>query len=500
MSSTNALIIVAFSALMIAISFLIGIWSKKKATTAQAYFGGTAMFGPVAVGLSSMAGIASAFAMVGVPGIIYGTGNAMTFWMLSGAAFAMAYIILGKKMRAMAEIAPISSLGDICDIRFNNNRIIKALMSIVICLGCVGYLAAQISAGSALIANLVDIPPIVAGIIIFGLLTVYTALSGEVGGLLSQAFQGFIMVIASLVLIIAFFSITGGFGNVLEAVGSVAEVTGATNGITKKLGPDLLNAWGSFPGGISLTWMLIPILGCVGQPQCLTRMYAVKSPRDLPKAGLVTAVTHTIVGFLAVASAYGALYLVATGQIEPLASNDQAVYAFANHLGLWAQVLVYAAILAAALSSASMFLTSSSTLLSKDLPSALGIKIAPEKQISVSRVFMFILGAVAIVVSIYSSEMVALLGTFGWGTLVSATFPVFVVGLLWDRCTEAGALVGIAYSFVFNILPLVTGFAYPSALPGYFLTSAIAIALTVVVSLLTPKPKFNEAMQAVMDL
>ncbi|MCI7281398.1 sodium:solute symporter [Dysosmobacter sp.] len=500
MSSTNALIIVAFSALMIAISFLIGIWSKKKATTAQAYFGGTAMFGPVAVGLSSMAGIASAFAMVGVPGIIYGTGNAMTFWMLSGAAFAMAYIILGKKMRAMAEIAPISSLGDICDIRFNNNRIIKALMSIVICLGCVGYLAAQISAGSALIANLVDIPPIVAGIIIFGLLTVYTALSGEVGGLLSQAFQGFIMVIASLVLIIAFFSITGGFGNVLEAVGSVAEVTGATNGITKKLGPDLLNAWGSFPGGISLTWMLIPILGCVGQPQCLTRMYAVKSPRDLPKAGLVTAVTHTIVGFLAVASAYGALYLVATGQIEPLASNDQAVYAFANHLGLWAQVLVYAAILAAALSSASMFLTSSSTLLSKDLPSALGIKIAPEKQISVSRVFMFILGAVAIVVSIYSSEMVALLGTFGWGTLVSATFPVFVVGLLWDRCTEAGALVGIAYSFVFNILPLVTGFAYPSALPGYFLTSAIAVALTVVVSLLTPKPKFNEAMQAVMDL
>ena len=500
MSSTNALIIVAFSALMIAISFLIGIWSKKKATTAQAYFGGTAMFGPVAVGLSSMAGIASAFAMVGVPGIIYGTGNAMTFWMLSGAAFAMAYIILGKKMRAMAEIAPISSLGDICDIRFNNNRIIKALMSIVICLGCVGYLAAQISAGSALIANLVDIPPIVAGIIIFGLLTVYTALSGEVGGLLSQAFQGFIMVIASLVLIIAFFSITGGFGNVLEAVGSVAEVTGATNGITKKLGPDLLNAWGSFPGGISLTWMLIPILGCVGQPQCLTRMYAVKSPRDLPKAGLVTAVTHTIVGFLAVASAYGALYLVATGQIEPLASNDQAVYAFANHLGLWAQVLVYAAILAAALSSASMFLTSSSTLLSKDLPSALGIKIAPEKQISVSRVFMFILGAVAIVVSIYSSEMVALLGTFGWGTLVSATFPVFVVGLLWDRCTEAGALVGIAYSFVFNILPLVTGFAYPSTLPGYFLTSAIAVALTVVVSLLTPKPKFNEAMQAVMDL
>lgn len=500
MSAGTIILILSFSILMIVVSFGIGIWSKKKATTAQAYFGGTAMFGPVAVGLSSMAGIASAFALVGVPGIIYGMGNAMTFWMLSGAAFAMSYIILGKKMRAMAEVAPISSLGDICDLRFNNNRLIKALMSIIICLGCVGYLAAQISAGTALISNLVDIPPIVAGFIIFGLLTVYTALSGEVGGLLSQAFQGLVMVVAGLVLIIAFFAVTGGFGNVMEAVGSIPEITGATNGVTKTLGPDLMGAWGSYPGAVSLAWMLIPILGCVGQPQVLTRMYAVKNPRDLPKAGLVTAITHTIVGFLAVVGAYGALYLVATGEIEPLTANDQAIYAFADYLGIWAQVLVYAAVLAAALSSASMFLSSSSTLLSKDLPSALGIKIAPEKQISVSRIFMFILGAIAIVVSIYSSEMVALLGTFGWGTLVSATFPIFVVGLLWDRCTEWGALVGIAYSCVFNILPLVTSFAYPSSLFGYFITSAVAVALTVIVSLLTPKPKHSDAMQAVLDL
>jgi len=499
MAASTVVLILIFSGLMIAVSFGIGIWSKRKATTAQAYFGGTAMFGPVAVGLSSMAGIASAFALVGVPGIIYAMGNAMTFWMLSGAAFAMSYIILGKKVRAMAEVAPISSLGDICDVRFNNNRIIKALMSLIICLGCVGYLAAQISAGSALIANLVDIPPIVAGLVVFGLLTIYTALSGEVGGLLSQAFQGFVMVFAGLVMIIAFFVITGGFGNVLSAVSAVPEVTGA-NGVTKTLGADLLNAWGAYPGGISLTWMLIPILGCVGQPQVLTRMYAVKNPRDLPKAGLVTAISHTIVGFLAVAVAYGALYLVATGEIDPLVSGDQAIYAFADYCGIWAQLLVYAAVLAAALSSASLFLSSSSTLLSKDLPSALGIQIAPEKQIGISRVFMFILGAVAIVVSIYSSEMVALLGTFGWGTLVSGTFPIFVVGLLWDRCNEYGAMAGIAYSFVFNILPLITSFKYPSSLPAYFITSAVAVVLTVLVSLITPRQKLNAATQAVMSL
>lgn len=499
MATSSVILILAFCGLMIAASFGIGLWSKKKATTTQAYFGGTAMFGPIAVGLSSMAGVASAFALVGVPGLIYNSGNAMAFWMLGSAAFAASYIILGKKVRAMAEVADISSLGDICDVRFNRNRVIKALMSIIICLGCVGYLAAQISAGTALISNLVDVPPIVAGLLIFGLLTIYTAISGEVGGLLSQAFQGAIMVIAGVVLIIAFFVVTGGFGNVLEAVGSVSEITGA-NGVTKTLGPDFLNAWGTMPGGISLTWMLIPLLGCVGQPQVIVRMYAVKNPRDLPKTGLVTGITHAIVSFLCVVIAYGALYLVSTGQIDPLPSGDNAIYAFADHCGLWAQLLAYAAILAAALSSASMFLTSSSTLLSKDLPSALGIKIAPEKQIAISRIFMIILGVVSIVVSVFSSEMVGLLGTFGWGTLVSGTFPVFVVGLLWDRCNTKGVIAGLAYSVVFNILPLVTPFAYPSSLPGYFITSAVAITLTVVVSLVTPREKLNAASQAVLDL
>ncbi|MDR1874732.1 MAG: hypothetical protein LBQ90_06960 [Synergistaceae bacterium] len=497
MSSGTVSAIVAFSALMIVISFSIGIWSKRKATTAQAYFGGTGMFGPIAVGLSTMAGIASAFALVGVPGIIYATGNPMTFWMLSGAAYAMSYLILGKKVCGMAAIAPISSLGDICDVRFNNNRVIKGLMSIVICLGCVGYLAAQIAAGSALIAHLIGWPPIVAGIVVFGVLTVYTAVSGEVGGLLTQAFQGFVMVVAGVVMIVAFFRVTGGFGNVMEAVGSIPEVVGA-NGVTKKLGPDLLNAWGTFPGKISMVWMLIPILGCLGQPQVIVRMYAMKDPRDLPKTSFVVAATHSVVAFLAVAVAYGTLYLVATGKIPPLQKPDEAIYAFSDYVGFEAQLLVYAAILAAAMSSASMFLTSSSTLLSKDLTSALGIRIPKEKQVSVSRAFMFILGASSIVISVYSTEMVALLGTFGWGTLVSATFPVFVIGLLWERANEKGVMCGIFVSFVLNILSFTI--QWPGGLPAYFNICAIAIAVTVLVSLITKKQELSPALKAVIDL
>lgn len=498
MASSTVTLILAFSGLMIVVSFLIGWWAKRKVNTAQAFFGGTSMFGPVTVGLASMAGIASAFAVVGVPGIVYNTGHPMTFWMLSGAAFALAYVVMGKRVRAMAEIAPISSLGDICDVRFNNNKVIKALMSLIVVLGCIGYLAAQITAGSAMFAHLLGWSPLVTGLVIFGILTIYTAVSGEVGGILTQAFQGLVMVVASVVMIVAFFSITGGFGNVLEAVAKAGEVTGA-NGVTKKLGPDFLNAWSTvLPGKTSMVWMLIPILGAMGQPQVLTRMYAVKNPRSLPGTGIVTAVTHTIVGFVAVAAAYGVLYLVATGQVDPLAKPDTAFYVFSDRAGVVVQLLGYAAVLAAAMSSASMFLSSSATLLSKDLPAALGIKIAKEKQVSVSRIFMVVLGIASIFVSINSSEMVAILGTFGWGTLVSGTFPVFVVGLLWERANVPGVLSGLVVSFVLNIASLFV--TWPGGLPAYFNIIAISIAVTIIVSLMTPKQELSKKMQAVIRL
>lgn len=128
MSATAKTLIMTFSFLMIAVSFFIGWWAKKKVTSSEAYFGSTGMFGPFTVGLSSTAAVASAFALVGVPGLMYSTGNAMAFWMLSSAAFAMAYLILGKKVRAMAEIGKVASLGDLSDLRYNNNRVIKITM------------------------------------------------------------------------------------------------------------------------------------------------------------------------------------------------------------------------------------------------------------------------------------------------------------------------------------------------------------------------------------
>ncbi|WP_432407710.1 sodium:solute symporter family transporter [Wukongibacter sp. M2B1] len=508
MSSGVKYLIMAFSFGMIIVSFLIGWTAKKKASDPQSFFGGTALFGPLTLSLSTIAAVASAFAIVGVPGIIYSFGNTMTLWMLSSGAFAMAYLAIGKKIRAMAEVGSIASLGDISDLRFNGHRGIKATLSVVLFLGAIAYLASQISATSALFAHLLGWNPMVAGFFIFGILTIYTALSGEVGGVLTQAFQGLIMVLAGIIMIIAFFSITGGFENIVEVVSNAGKVTGSVGGkeVIKEFSPDMLDAWGILPGSIAMTWMFIPILGTMGQPQVLTRMYALKDPKDMPRLGLYAALGHMIVGLFAVTMAYAALYLVGKGIIPPITKVDNTIFAVADYVGVYAQLFVYAAILAASMSTASMFLTLSSNIISRDLPNALGKKLDSKKQMQISRITTFIIGIFAIMFAIFSGEAVAILGTFGWGTLMSATFPVFITGLLWKRASSQGVFSGLITALILNVTALIlnrTGFKWPGGLPWYVNVITAALVVTVVVSLCTKGATGNELdkrVEAVIDL
>ncbi len=138
-------------------------------------------------------------------------------------------------------------------------------------------------------------------------------------------------------------------------------------------------------------------------------------------------------------------------------------------------------------------------MLSRDLPKALGIKIDPNNQRTVTRIFIAIMGLVAIVVSIYNTALVGILGAFGYGTLVSAMFPVFLVGILWERATEKGVLAGLIVSFILTLISL-TPYKLPGGLPGYYHITCISLALTIFVSLLTPIQEIPEDIKLAMNL
>jgi Na+/proline symporter len=309
-------------------------------------------------------------------------------------------------------------------------------------------------------------------------------------------------------MIIAFFIITGGFSGVVDIVSSAGAVSAVVDGkeIVKQFTPNAMNAWGALPGSIAMAWMVIPIIGTMGQPQVLTRMYALKNPKDMPNLGLYAGLGHFVVGFFALTMGYAALYLVGKGLISPLAVADNAIFAVADYVGVYAQLFVYAAILAASMSTASMFLTLSANILSRDLPNAFGIRLEGRKQINVSRGITVVIGIVSILFALSSGEAVAILGTFGWGTLMSATFPTFILGLNWKGASSEGVFAGLLTAFIGNIGSLWlnnNGFKWPGGLPWYVNVITAAIVVTVAVSLVTKSNKetaIDPRVDAVIDL
>ncbi len=472
----NKIIILGFSALIIIVSFLIGWNARRKITDDSAFVGGAKIFGPFSIGLSTMAAVGSAFAVVGIPGIVYFRGNTMMLFMLASVGFTFGYIMIGKKIRAIAELGHVASLGDITDLRFNKHRGIKIFLSLATTVGCIAYLASQIAACTDLFVILLDINKWLAGGMIFGILIIYTMMSGEVGGVLTQAFQGFIMVIAGLIIVISFFIMLKGFSPVIEAVSHV-----------KQFGPNHLNAWGNLPGPVAFAWILLPTIGIMCQPQVLTRMLSLKDPMDLPRLSLFATATNMILGFMVMTIAYSALYLVSTGVIPPFTKPDHATFEVANYLGLVAQVFVYAAVLAAAMSTSSLFLSLLGGIVSRDLSSAAGFKLSAKSQKMVYQVSIGVVGVFAIWFALTSGDMVAILGTFGFGALMAATLPVVILGLLWKKATSQGVFFESATAFVLSIafLVLKTQGMWKLHIPWYMPIVAFALLGTVIVSLFT---------------
>ena len=481
MNDSVRYLILGSSVAVLAISFLIGLWARRKVTSPEAFFGGAKIFGPLTVGLATMAAVGSAFAVVGVPGLVYSTGNAILLFMFAAPAFVFGYLVIGKKVRAMAEIGTVASLGDLSDLRFNGHRGIKLLLSLMLFIGCAMYLSAQVEACAKLFENLFDWNEVLIAVVIFAILIAYTVLSGEIGGVLTQAFQGLVIVVAGFIFTASFFAVTGGFGPVLETIAA------SDNG----LDPSALTAWGSLPGAYSFAWVLLPTLGIMCQPQVLTRMTMLRDPRELPKLSLYAVVTNMITGLMVLSIGYCAIYLAATGLVT-IDHPDKAVFKVADHLGIVAQMFVYPAVLAAALSTSSLFLSLAGTIVSRDLPGSLGLSIRPSRQVTVSRIAMSLMGIAAIGFAALSGDMVAILGTYGFGTLAAATFPIFVIGLLWRGASSTGVMSGMVTALVTTLGGVgiemlkrfgLSEFAWPGGVPWYVFVMAASVVVTIAVSL-----------------
>jgi Na+(H+)/acetate symporter ActP len=211
---------------------------------------------------------------------------------------------------------------------------------------------------------------------------------------------------------------------------------------------------------------------------------------------------------MVMAVGYCAIYLAANGTVT-IDHPDMAVFKVADYLGLVAQLFVYPAVLAAALSTSSLFLSLAGNIVSRDLPSSLGLTINPARQMRVSRIAMSVMGISAIGFAGLSGDMVAILGTYGFGTLAAATFPIFIIGLLWKGASSKGVMLGMLTALVSTIAGVtieilkrfdLSSFTWPGGVPWYVFVLAASVVITIFASLLTQDDILDRRVEMAMEL
>ena len=476
-SSDSPVIVLCVSGYL-AVCFLIGIWAMRRTRGSADFFLAGKSLGPLVVVLATMSSIMSGFGFVGGPGLVFDSG-ASSFWMTFAASFSMPLgaIMVGKRLRLLAESRDVLTLPDAVAARYGG-RWPRFAMAIAILLGVLGYLGTQVMAiGIVLVAVFgVELP--LALLIGLGVLAFYSVAGGILASVYTDLFQGLLMIGVSIaVCVIA-----------IQAAGGLHEI-GAT---LWNMDPEFLGPWGTRGPLTALSWWVLFVIGGVGQPHGITKYMMLRKISDLKWIGLMTGPCYALLALLWISIGVSMRTLVEKGVQSPLESPDLAAPVFL--LSYTPELLAgvaFAGLLAAIMSTADSFLNLGAAALVRDIPTAL-LGRPLKHELRWSRIATGVLLVASALFAVYMESLIALLGTFGWGTFAAAIVPSIAIGLNWKRATGAACVASIGVSIVLNFALELSArhglYSLPNGMAVGCVSLLAAIGVFVAVSWFGPRP------------
>lgn len=242
-----------------------------------------------------------------------------------------------------------------------------------------------------------------------------------------------------------------------------------------------------FKGVTLLGWLSAVAwgLGYFGQPHIIVRFMAVRSVEDVPTARRIgmSWMIVSLIGAVAV-GVFGRAYALRTGLDV---ADPETIFIILSDLLFHPLVtgFLYAALLAAIMSTVSSQLLVASSSLTEDIYRTVFKRGATERElVNVGRLAVLAVGAVAVIIASDPDSQVLGLVANAWAGFGAAFGPLIILALTWKRMTGAGAVAGLIVGAVVVILWIALGLSSTlyEIVPG-FIASWIAIVL---VSLNTP--------------
>ncbi len=308
---------------------------------------------------------------------------------------------------------------------------LRLVSAVVIVVFFAVYTASGLVAGGKLFDSAFGDSYHVGIVLTLGIVLIYTVIGGFLAVSLTDFVQGCIMMLALVIVPIVI--LTTGQGN---------GVSGAVDRLTS-INPDFLSLWHGLTvvGWLSaVTWGL----GYFGQPHIIVRFMAVRSVADVPKA------RNILLGWMAVSLAgaiavgiFGRAYAEQNGLNV---ADPETIFIILSKLLFHPLVtgFIYAALLAAIMSTiSSQLLVSSSSLTEDFYKMILNREPNDRTLVNVGRIAVVVVGVVAVLIAWNPDSKVLGLVSHAWAGFGAAFGPLIILSLTWKRMTGIGAVAGL---------------------------------------------------------
>lgn len=465
----------------------IGIYSRKKAVNVNQFVLGGRSVGPWMSAFAYGTTYFSAVIFVGYAGQFgWKYGISATFIGIGNALIGglLAWLILARRTRLMTHHLGSATMPDFFEKRYGSKNL-KLAASVILFIFLIPYTASLYNGLSRIFGMAFNIDYSVCIIAMAVLTAVYVIVGGYVATAINDFFQGIVMLIGIVAIIIAVLNGNGGFSEALNSLAQVPDASGATGAFASLLGPDPLGLLGV---------VVLTSLGTWGLPQMVHKFYAIKDEKAVVKGTVVTTVFAVII-------AGGCYFLGGFGRLydAPELYNDAGKIMFdrivPSILTSMPDLLIGLAVilvLSASMSTlASLVLTSSSSLTLDFIKGNIVKKMDEKKQMLTIRVLLavFILISVVLALIQYKSSVtfIAQLMGISWGALAGAFLGPFLFGLYWKRTTKAAVWVSFLTGVGITVSNMVIGYI-SSPINAGVLAMLVSIVVVPLVSLVTKKP------------
>ncbi len=396
--------------------------------------------------------------MVGFTGKTYRIGYAWIMSLHFMTAIIVFYLLFAPQLHRLSKKQQFITPADFLQHRFGSSAL-NLVASLVMIAALGNYLLGQLMAIGRALEGLVGENPRQAylyGVVILAIIMViYETLGGLRAVAWTDVIQGAIMTIGFVILVILIFQRFGGLDVAWEKIVSAER-------------PD---QWKIAPPPASrcrewFSYIFLVGMGGALYPQAIQRIYAAESLTSLRRSlgvmvflPLVMTVLAVIVGIITLAHFPGLSDIESDRTLMVISREIQS----ASKWGYWVVVFLFAALLAAIMSTADSALLSISSMLTKDIYAGMiNPQVSEQKLTRLGKVISWVIIALVVVLAIALREKATIV------TLLDRKFdllvqlvPAFILGIRWQRLQARPTLCGLVIGLTIAIGLAAAGHGKP---------------------------------------